>query len=160
MAHGRDARFEISSTLGAPRTEVWTHAGSMAGVNAELAPWIRMTYPPEAATLEGVEVPLGQPLFRSLLLLFGVLPVDLHTLILERVEPLVGFGEASHSLLQRRWIHRRQIEPADGGCRITDRIEYETRLPLLGVALAPFIRFLFRQRHRYLRQRFGGSPIR
>ena len=51
-AHGTEGaivlgviRVERTSELDADAERVWAHATSMAGVNAELRPWLRMTTP-------------------------------------------------------------------------------------------------------------------
>ena len=61
-------------------------------------------------------------------------------------------------LSQRVWEHERTLEPAGGGCLITDRVRWEPRLGLPGRPLRPLIGFFFRHRHRRLRRRFGGAP--
>ena len=63
---------ERSSVLQAEPAEVWAAARTMEGVNRELAPWVRMTYPEDAAVLNLEDAPLGRPAFDSWLLLLGV----------------------------------------------------------------------------------------
>jgi ligand-binding SRPBCC domain-containing protein len=58
-------------------------------------------------------------------------------------------------LSQRRWIHERILEPVEGGCRVTDRIQFEPRLPLGGRAFLALFRFFFRHRHRRLAHYFS-----
>lgn len=82
----------FESLLAAPPAAIWAQASTMAGVNAELGPWVRMSYPADRAALDGQAVPLGQVLFRSWLCAFGVLPFDRHALRLERLYPGVGHG--------------------------------------------------------------------
>jgi hypothetical protein len=134
----------------------------MAGVNYELFPIVRMTHPP-AATLER-DIELGVVLFPSWLLLLGVLPFDRHMLRLRSFTPGRGFDEDSWSWWQRRWQHRRTLEPVhttDGSerCRVTDEVEFE---PRLGAArlLRPIFFRVFVHRHARLRRRFGGEPER
>lgn len=146
--------FDVTSYLSVPRERVWAHALSMAGVNAELWP-IRMTYPPEVANLTPGDVTLDRPLFRSWVLLFGVLPIDRHELTLVSIDPPAGFHEDSRSWLQRRWIHIRTLGETPEGCRLTDHVEFEPRIPGIGRLLLPLFRLIFRRRHRYLRQRFA-----
>jgi len=144
--------FEISSLVAATPEAVWARVSTMEGVNDELRPLARMTYPRRAAgmRLDPAVVPLGERLFRSWVLLFGFLPVDYDDLTLVRIEPGRGFLESSRMLSQRRWIHERALEPAAGGCRITDRVRFEPRVDLLGRAFLPVFRFFFRHRHRRL----------
>lgn len=131
----------------------------MEGVNDELAPLLRMTHPADVDQLNPDNVPLGERLFRSWVLLFGVVPFDYDDLVLVRVEPGRGFLERSTMLSQRSWEHERTLEDAPGGCRVTDRIRFEPRLPLIGRPLRPLLRRFFRHRHRRLRRRFGGETV-
>src|SRR5262249_48624740 len=56
---GRVPSFRIASQLRAPAEQVWAHATSMAGINHELAPLLRMTHPPGMSTLGDLSPPLG-----------------------------------------------------------------------------------------------------
>ena len=156
MAAGYE--FQVASRVDAPRSEVWARVSSMEGVNDELAPVLRMTHPPEVADLNPHNVPLGERLFRSWILLFGVLPFDYDDLVLVRVDPDRGFLERSSMLSQRVWEHERTLEDAEEGCLVTDRIRFVPRPPLVGALLRPLLRAFFRHRHRRLRRRFGGEP--
>jgi ligand-binding SRPBCC domain-containing protein len=157
-------RVELSfaSRLRAPAAEVWGHASSMAGVNAELAPWIRMTHPDGAADLASSEVPIGRLAFRSWLLAFGVVPIDRHALTLAEVDQRGGGGgafvEESSSWLQRRWRHERDVSAAAEGSVVVDRLVVEPRLPV-GFVVRHVVGALFRHRHRRLVDRFGQSPV-
>jgi ligand-binding SRPBCC domain-containing protein len=146
---------ERSTRLAAPADEVWRHASSMAGVNAELAP-IVMTYPDDHAELpaELTDDLLGAPLFTSTLKLRGV-PFDRHELSLVEVEPGRSFQEDSRSRLNRRWRHRRTVTPAEGGCEVTDRLEVDPRLPGTGPLTRLLVARIFARRHRVLAARFG-----
>ena len=147
---------EMSSVLQAEPAEVWAAARTMEGVNRELAPWVRMTYPEEAVALNLEDAPLGRPVFDSWLLLLGVVPFDRHRLVLEEVEPGRRFLERSSSWLQRLWQHERIVEPHPEGCRVTDRITFQPRLPLAGALTRPVVDLLFRSRHRVLLRRYGS----
>ena len=57
-------------------------------------------------------------------------------------------------LSQRRWVHRRDLDPAPTGTRVTDRIEFEPRAPGVGALLLPLFRAVFRHRHRRLAVHF------
>jgi len=149
-------RHEVSSALAAPAAEVWAHATSIDGINAELAPWLKMTAPPELRSLSDVEVVLGRPIGRSTVLLFGWLPVDRMELTLVELEPGRRFVERSQVRSQKLWQHERTVEPeGDGGCRLTDRLMFEPRLG--GPLVAAFLRRVFAARHAYLRRTFSGA---
>lgn len=158
MGRARSYEFSVASRLAAPRGLVWERIITMEGVNDELAPLVRMTYPESVAELTPGTVPIGRRIFRSWLLLFGVLPFDYDDLVLLRVDAERGFLERSSMLSQRVWEHERTLEDAPGGCVVTDRIRYEPRVAGLGPALRPVLRRFFGHRHRRLRRRFGGQP--
>ncbi len=150
---GTPITVEVTSRLRGSVDEVWAHASTMAGVNRELAPWVRMTVPREARGRRLSEMDPGREAFSSVLLLLGVCPFDLHHLSLERVLDH-GFDEESWSWLQRRWRHERRVEPDGEGCVVTDRLVVEPRwAPRFLVE--PIVRRLFASRHAWLRRRFG-----
>lgn len=152
-------QFELESLLCATVEAVGEHICRMSGVNAELAPWIRMTCPDANLRLSSKDTPTGVLLFRSLILLLGVLPVDWHFLRLIEIDNRSGFVEESSSLAQRRWRHERRLADVAGRCRITDRVEFEPRLPLVGRLLLPVVRAVFNHRHRQLRRMFGEGNL-
>ena len=148
-------RFSLASEVDASAVEVWAHALSMAGVNRELFPLARMTSPPGVAVLDPGSVQLGRPLFRSWILLFGLLPIDYDDLTFVEFEPGRRFLEASPLLSQREWVHERIVEPKGSGCRISDSISFVPRVTLLGPVYLPVFRLVFRLRHRNLSRIFG-----
>jgi ligand-binding SRPBCC domain-containing protein len=144
---------EVSSRLGATAATVWAHATSVAGINAELAPLLRMTAPPSLRSLSDVSVVLGEPLGTSTVLLFGLLPVDRLDLTLVELEPGRRFVERSRVRSQKLWQHERVVAPDGDGCRLTDRLTFEPKLG--GPLVAAFLRRVFANRHAYLRRTFG-----
>jgi ligand-binding SRPBCC domain-containing protein len=146
-------RHEASSVLGAPAEKVWAHATSIAGINAELAPLLKMTAPPGLASLEDVDFVPGRPIARSTLLLFGFLPVDQMDVTLVELDPGRRFVERSPVRSQRLWQHEREVVPEGAGCRLTDRLTFEPKLG--GPFVAAFLRRVFASRHAYLRRTFG-----
>lgn len=146
--------FTVSSIVPAPPAAVWERVSSFEGVNDELMPIVSMTCPPEFRRIDPATVPLGRPWFRSWLLLFGVLPFDWDHLRLLAIERGRGFHEDSTMLSQRRWVHERRLEPVADGTRVTDRIEFEPRLAVLGPLLRPVFHAVFRHRHRRLARFF------
>lgn len=152
---GRVIEVERASTVAATPEAVWAVVSTMAGVNAELAPWVRMTHPADRASLDEQDVPLGEVLFPSWLLAFGVVPFDRHSLVLTSIEPGQGFVEESTSWLQRRWRHERTLEPAAGGrTTVTDRLAVEPRVGLSAPITRRVVGWLFTRRHHRLRSRF------
>jgi hypothetical protein len=154
--------FQVSSVVPATPAEVWARVATIEGVNHELLPLARMTCPREFAgmRLDAAHASPGQRLFRSWILLFGVVPIDWDDLTLVRVDPGRGFLESSTMLSQRRWIHERTLETVPEGCRVTDRIEFEPRLSLPSGLFVGAFRFFFRHRHRRLAGWFGGRKHR
>ena len=147
--------FEIVSDLAADAAAVWRHAVSPAGINRELRPILRMTFPPGVTDVVASWRP-GAPPVRSWMLLGGVLPVEYDDLSFAAVEPGRRFLERSVLLSQRVWEHERLIEPTAGGCRVTDRLRFESRVALTAPISAAVVGAVFRLRHRNLRRLFGG----
>jgi hypothetical protein len=149
----------FASELDASIEAVWEVVGTMQGVNAELAPWLRMTAPPEAIGMRIEDAPVGQALFASWVLLGGLLPIDRHYLTLAEIERGRGFVEESTSWTERRWEHRRHVEPhGEHGCTVTDRLTFTPRLAGSGAFLSRVVALVFGHRHRVLHARFGGRP--
>jgi ligand-binding SRPBCC domain-containing protein len=155
----RAAGFRIASRLDAPPEGVWARVSTLAGVNSELRPLVRMTAPPDLDALDGSGAVMGERLFRSWLLLFGLIPFDYDDLTLVRLDPGRGFMERSSMLSQRVWEHERTLEPSGAsGCLLADRLHFEPRPPLRPALVAPVVRKLFSHRHSRLRAHFGGEP--
>lgn len=148
-------RLQFSSDLATAQPEVWKRVSSMAGVNAELMPLVRMTYPAEATDLTSPLLKLGETAFASWLMLFGFLPIDRHYLMLEKLHGNAGFDERSWSWMQRVWVHRRRVIEIPGGTRVTDELEFEPRMKIAEWFLRPVIRTIFRHRHKRLAEFFG-----
>jgi hypothetical protein len=149
----------FESRLAASAEVVWAQVCRMPGVNFELMPLMRMSYPADRASLDdGALVNPGDTVFNSWLMLFGVIPIDRHALAFDRVMPGVGFDERSHSWLQREWIHRRRVEPiGSSACRVTDELVVSPRVALAAPIAKLIVRTLFTHRHRRLRARFGTA---
>lgn len=143
------------SSVGASADAVWAHATSAAGVNAELAPWLRMTVPRGATELHIDRARAGEQLGRSWLLLLGIVPFDYDAIGIAELEPGRRFLEESTMLSMRRWSHERTITPGADGAHVTDRVRFQLRRPLASVpgldrALQGVVAALFRHRHRRL----------
>jgi ligand-binding SRPBCC domain-containing protein len=142
-----------SSYVDAPPDAVWARARTLAGVNDELRPLVRMTAPSRDATIDDAP-------FTSVMLAGGLLPFDLHFLKIAEVRER-GFLERSSSLLQRRWEHERTVEPEGQGSRVTDRVTFEPRLPGAAVVTTPLVAKVFEHRHKRLTRRGarrGSAP--
>jgi hypothetical protein len=115
-----------------------------------------MTFPSGISDLTAASQP-GKRLFRSWLLLAGVVPIEYDDIVFEEVEPGRRFLERSSLFTQRVWEHERIIEPASQGCRVTDRVRFVPRLPWLAALYRPVFNAVFRWRHRNLRALFGEA---
>ncbi|MEW5734807.1 MAG: hypothetical protein AB1921_08125 [Thermodesulfobacteriota bacterium] len=147
----------FSSRLSAPRERVWEWITSKDGILAEMRPVMRMTMPKNMALTEADVVP-GKRLFRSYILLFGVIPFDRSDLTLVSFDPGRGFVEESPMASMKLWRHERTIgaDPENpAGVILTDRLTFAPRFaePLA----AAFVRFLFTHRHKVLRRSFAPA---
>lgn len=147
-------RLSFESRLAAPAQDVLAEAMTMRGVNAELMPLVRMTYPADAENLDTERAPLKQTLFHSWLMLGGVIPMDRHALAFDELYDN-GFDERSTSWVQRVWIHRRRVVEDGKGCIVTDELEFQPRLPVPASIPAALVSRVFRHRHARLRDRYG-----
>ena len=152
---------ERRSSIPAPADEVWARVTTPAGINDELMPVMRMTIPRQlrGATID--DIPLGRPVGRAWLLLFGVLPFDADQLMIIERGP-GSFHESSTMLSLRRWEHERTVAPSDDGTEIHDRFSFQLRAPLAAIpgsarALSAALAALLAHRHRRL-HRFFARP--
>ena len=150
--------FVVSSVLSAAPEALWRHATSPAGVNRELRPLLRMTFPRDTRDLTAGWQP-GVRLFRSWLLLAGLLPVEYDDVVFVEVEPGRRFLERSSLFTQRVWEHERILEAMGDGCRLTDRVRFIPRLAFLAPLQGPVFQAVFRLRHRNLRALFGALEV-
>lgn len=150
--------IEFSSLLDAPAERVWSQVTDFRQINAELMPILRMTVPSDWTDLSLESIRPGQKLFRSWLLLFGVLPIDYDDLGIAEVGPGYRFRERSQMMSAAMWEHERLVEDAAfGKCQITDRVRFTPRWKLSGLVLNWFVPRLFAHRHHKLRGRFSST---
>lgn len=148
----------VRGAVPASRREVWARIVTAEGIDDELRPLLRMRFPRRwrGHTLD--QVPVGEPLGRAWLLLFGLLPVEYDDLILAEVLPGRLFRERSTMVLMSRWWHDRELlDQPNGGTEVVDTLTFELRHPLtlLGPATAGIVRILFTHRHQRLRRHFA-----
>ena len=148
--------LEFTSAVRAPAARVWDDVTRLDGINGELMPLMRMTAPREWAGRRIDDARPGQRLFRSWLLLFGLVPVDYDDLGIAEIGPGHRFLERSQMLSAARWEHERVVEE-DGadGSRVTDRLRFVPRWRPLGPVLRWFVPIVFTHRHRRLRHRYA-----
>lgn len=153
----RQTTIETESHLAASPAQVWPHISHMRGVNAELSPWIRMTFPTSALGLSLASAPVKTAIFSSWVLFLSFLPIDRHHLRFEEVWPGAGFLEDSSTWLHRRWRHERRLSRTErGGTLLLDRITFEPRIPFLTPVIKPLVAYIFKHRHQRLGAYFGS----
>jgi ligand-binding SRPBCC domain-containing protein len=140
----------FESELTATPAQAWEWITSLKGILQEMWPYFRMTAPAGVDNIGSIKVLPGQPLFRSWVLLFGLLPIDRSDLTLIEITPGEGFVEQSPMASMKRWRHERRIITRGGGCTVTDRLTFEPKLAAPLVAW--FIRTVFTHRHQVLRR--------
>jgi ligand-binding SRPBCC domain-containing protein len=151
--------IERQSIVDAPADQVWVRVVTPEGINDELRPWMTMSMPRGAESLTVDNVPIGTPLGRCWMRLFGVLPFDYDRLMIAALEPGRRFDEQSTMLSMRRWRHERSVTPdGDSKAVVHDRITFQLRTPLRPATpvVAVGLRALFGHRHRRLQRHFGS----
>ncbi|WAC24833.1 hypothetical protein [Blastomonas sp. SL216] len=112
-----------------------------------------MTAPAGFERLSDGDIQPGKAVFRSRLLIGGVIPAGTSMLTFTSFNPGFGFVEQSPMTGMRRWQHERRIDEVPGGCRVTDTLNFEPSL-FPGLT-ARFVALFFHHRHRRLRRMFG-----
>ena len=143
--------IDITTIVPRPADELWAIVTTPAGVNAELMPLVRMTFPTSDLTI--TDAPPDEPFFVSWLLLFGFLPFDRHVLIIHKTGPRF-FIERSHSLMQKLWQHERYLTDAEGGTAVRDIVTVTPRLIFMNALTNTIVAMIFRHRHRRLTRRY------
>ena len=147
--------FSIYSDLAACPEELWAHAVNPLDVNAEFRPLLSMSFPDGLDDItEGWEP--GRHRFRSWIRIGGVLPVEYDDIAFAEVHPGHSFCETSSMATQSSWQHEREIEALSGGARLTDRLTFSSRLPLLEPMCGWVFRWVFQWRHHNLRRMYGN----
>ncbi len=156
--------IERQSVVAAPAEQVWQRVVTPEGINDELRPWMTMSVPRGAKGMTVDTVPIGAPIGRAWLRLFGVLPFDYDRLSIAELEPGRRFREDSTMLSMRQWQHERTVTPeGDTKTIVRDRITFQTRAGLRFAAplIAAGLRALFGHRHRRVARQLppgGGGP--
>jgi ligand-binding SRPBCC domain-containing protein len=151
--------IERGSIVDAPADRVWSRVVTPEGINDELRPWMTMSMPRGAEDLTVDNIPVGTPIGRCWMRLFGVLPFDYDLLTIEKLLPGHGFHEESTMLSMRRWRHERTVTPEGAKSFVRDRLTFEPRFLLrpLTPVLAAAIRALFGHRQRRLQRYFANQ---
>jgi ligand-binding SRPBCC domain-containing protein len=149
---------ERQSIVDAPVERVWARVVTPEGINDELRPWMTMSMPRGRKDLTVDTVPVGTPVGRCWMRLFGVLPFDYDDLLIAELRPGRGFDEQSTMLSMRSWRHERSLDP-DGEAKtvVRDRLTFELKAPLrlLTPVISGGIGALFGHRQRRLQRHFA-----
>ena len=144
-----------TSVINASKSVVWERVVTPEGINDEMRPWMTMTMPRGTAGLAIDSVPVGEPLGKAWLRLFGLIPFDYDALTIAELDPGTGFHEKSTMLSMRRWEHQRTLTEIDAGSvEVHDRLTFEARVPLVGPILRRVVAAFFAHRHRRLTRHF------
>ncbi|MDJ0920896.1 MAG: hypothetical protein QNI84_07195 [Henriciella sp.] len=155
MADTRAIQFQQSSFIpNVSRDEVWQQVGSWEGVNYELGPVFRMSYPNAYAQLADIPAD-GKSYFSAGVRLFGLVPVDQHKFSFTGFDAPNSFDERSSNFNMTLWTHRRTLIERDGGVEITDTCSFVPRLPFMGGVLKSIFAWVFKRRHQRLIRHFA-----
>ena len=107
------------------------------------------------------DLPLGEAVGRSWVLLGGVLPVDFDDITLVERGPGMRFLERSPMGSMRFWEHERTVVArGPGESEVRDRLTFEPRLPGAGRAARWLIERIFAHRQRRLMEWFARDAGR
>jgi ligand-binding SRPBCC domain-containing protein len=151
-------QFSITSFVKTPREAVWSRISQISGVNEEFYPILKMTCPEPNMRISPSHI-TGKPLFRSWLLLLGIMPIEYDLIQIVACEDGVGFTEKSSMALMSEWHHQRILVSTARGTRITDNLKFRPRRGVffLGWLFKRIVAALFRYRHHRLGEMFGSS---
>jgi len=150
--------IERRTVVDAAAEEVWQRVVTPDGINDELRPVMTMSMPRGAEFLTVDNVPVGVPIGRAWLRLFGVLPFDYDYLTIAELEPGRRFREESTMLSMSLWRHERTVTPDGAKASVVhDRVSFRLRagLRLSTPLVAAGLGALFSHRHRRLRRHFA-----
>jgi ligand-binding SRPBCC domain-containing protein len=136
------------SVIDAPAEQVWARVVTPEGINDEVRPWMTMSMPRGAKSMTVDNVPIGTPIGRAWLRMFGVLPFDYDLLTIAALEPGRSFDEQST-----------MTPDGDAKAVVHDHITFELRAPLRPATpiVAAGLRALFGHRHRRLQRYFTSA---
>ncbi len=148
-------QLRFISQLAAPADRVWAHATSPSGINRELSPVMKMTFPAGIDALSEDTVRVGEPICKSWFLMFRFLPIDRAVVTLAEIGPGRRFVEQSPLSSMRLWRHTRTVSESGTGSTIEDVLDFEPRGPVPQALSEWFVRRIFEHRHARLRETFG-----
>lgn len=123
---------------------------SIATINQEMAPLLRMTAPAQYRQLQLKDWKGEAPLFASWVLLFGLIPLDRHCFEKLDFPGEREFIETSTSWNNKTWQHRRFVTATATGCTVTDELQFTPRMAWMTPVVTWIVKMAFQNRHRYL----------
>ena len=148
-------KLSFESQLSIDKKVLIEHAFSMRGVNTELFPWMKLTYPKGPDFLRGNILAPGRFLFKSWFLFLGFIHIDYYSFYFIFLSQEGDFHENSSSLTYKNWCHIREISSSEEGCLLKDDLEITPRLFFLSPLIRFFARRIFLHRHSVLRKKFN-----
>ena len=145
-------QLKFESELKENPDNMWKWITSAEGINHELFPMLHISSLSNFNTNNLDTIQLGVPITKSWLLLFGLLPIGFSELTLVELHIGERFIEQSTMSFMKSWRHERIITPHGAGTIICDVLSYEPII--LNKLCTFFIKLLFRNRHKKLRNRF------
>jgi ligand-binding SRPBCC domain-containing protein len=150
--------IERRSVVAAPPEDVWQRVVTPEGINDEMRPVMTMSMPRGAESLTVDDIPVGVPIGRAWLRLFGIVPFDYDYLTIIELEPGRRFLEESTMLSMSTWRHERTVTPDGSRASVVhDRVSFRMRagLRLASPLIANGIGAFFSHRHRRLVRHFA-----
>jgi len=145
-------KFQFKSHLNISPDLLWAKINNFEKLNKELWPVMQMTCPDEYRRKAFHDFPIGLPVFKSLILLFGFLPVERSNVRFLSVTPGGGFSEDSEMILCPSWKHKRTITPDGDGSIIMDELDITPRSFIFKPVLFLITRLTFFNRHGKLKR--------
>ena len=146
--------FEMESILTSDIEKLSKELFTMNGVNEELFPIINMSAPTMWKSKPITDWPKNRTLFKSRINFLGYIPIDLHRFEFSDTSKY-GFKECSSSLMNKRWKHERSIIQSGDNVIVRDRVNYESKVGIMGLLLKPVYTSIFKHRHSRLKAKYG-----
>ncbi len=160
MSEPQRYQLEYSTVLpGRTVSQVWQRVGSWEGVNHELGPLFRMTFPRAFSQISDIPAD-GNSHFVSTILLFGFIPFDRHRFSLIEIDVPNYFSERSSNFTMSLWSHRRTLIETEDGVTVNDVCHFVPRVSLMGRVLRAVYAAVFRRRHKRLARYFGEGSVK
>ena len=146
----------FESELSTSSDKIWESITSVKSIRKEIQPFFTMTAPQHIKSLGDIKLALGKPLFRSYVLLLGIIPIDYSDMTLLELEEKLGFVEQSPMKSMKLWRHERSIKPHHSKpdtVILIDKLIFQPRRAK--ILVKKFIEVVFTHRHKVLKKHFN-----